>query len=130
MGVLRIALPPGPIQSPPVVVGDLVRDEDDIDPVGLQELRERFVVSASGLHGTDDLPGAGGRLVGLQPCPESLEVGPGVGDVEALLQDPGVGEAHLRHVLPLRDVDADEEPIPIRSQRLLQFPKALDSDCI
>jgi hypothetical protein len=41
-----------------------------------------------------------------------------------------VGEADLGHVLPLRDVDPNQEPVPSRPEIRLQFPKALDSDGI
>jgi hypothetical protein len=66
----------------------------------------------------------------LQVRPEGVEAHLGVGDRQGLVHELRVGEAELRHVLGLRDVDAHEEPIPVRAEIRLQFAKALDSDCI
>ena len=41
-----------------------------------------------------------------------------------------MGEADLGHMLRLRDVDPDEEPVPAGTQRRLELAKPLDSDCI
>jgi len=69
-------------------------------------------------------------LTSLEVRPEPLEPDLGVRDGELRVHELRVREPDLRHVLRLRDVDPDEEPVPIRSQRRLQFAKALDSDCI
>lgn len=114
MGILGVALPPGPIQGPAVVVGHVIRDEDDIRPVALQEAGERVMVGPRGLHGADDLRDPGLLLAPLQVRPEAFEARLGVGDRQGLVHELRVGEADLRHVLGLRDVDAHEEPIPIR----------------
>jgi len=66
----------------------------------------------------------------LQVRPEGGEARLRVGDVELLVYDPRVREPHLRHVLDLRDVEADEEPIPLGPEIRLELPKALDSDGI
>jgi hypothetical protein len=83
-----------------------------------------------GFYRADDLahPGLGPPL--FQVGPEVLEARLGVGDRYPLVQNAGVREADLGHVLRLGDVDPDEEPIPPRAQRLLELAKALDSDCI
>ena len=61
---------------------------------------------------------------------EGGEAGLGVGDDELLVQDPGVGEAHLGHVLGLRHIDPHEEPIAPSPKICLEFAKALDPDCV
>jgi hypothetical protein len=108
----------------------VVADEDDVDPLAFQEGGERLVVGARGLHGADDLGDAGLPLAPREVRPEGGDAGLRVRDPEVLVQDPGVGQADLGHVLRLRDVDPHEEPVSLGPEVRLQFPKALDSDCI
>jgi hypothetical protein len=130
VGILGIGLPPGAVQRAAVVVGHLGRDEHHIDPVAFQEGGERLVVGARRLHRAHDLDAPGLLLPPLQVHPEGREAALRVGDAELLVQDPGVGETDLGHVLGLRDVDPHEEPVALGPEVRLQFPKALDSDCI
>ncbi|MEK7377503.1 MAG: hypothetical protein AABZ71_01260 [Candidatus Binatota bacterium] len=128
MSVLGIALPPGPVQRPAIQGGHVIGDQDDIDLVAFEELGQGLVGGPRGFHGADDRGRPGLGLALLQVRPEGGEAVPGVGDAELLVQDPGVREADLGHVLGLRDVDADEEAVPRGAEVLLQFPKALDAD--
>ncbi len=112
------------------MVGDGVRDEEDLRALGLQEPGQGVVVGPRGLHGADDLADARLGPAPFQMRPEGGEADLGVGDRQLLVQDLRVGEAHLGHVLHLGDVDADQEPVPPRAEVLLQLTKALDSDGI
>jgi len=98
--------------------------------VALQEAGERLMIGPRGFHGADDLGDAGLLLPPLQVCPEAFEPRGRVGDPQGLVQELRVGEPDLGHVLDLRDVDPDQEPLPLGPEIRLQFPKALDSDCI
>jgi hypothetical protein len=109
---------------------DVVGDEDHIDPVGFQELGQGLMVGPRGLHGTDDLGGAGLPPTSLEVGPEGFEACGRVRDRQLLVQELCVGEADLGHVLGLRDVDPDQEPVALGAEVLLEFTKALDSDCI
>ncbi len=44
--------------------------------------------------------------------------------------DPGLGVPEMYHVFCLRDVEADQEPVPVRPQGRLQLPEPLDTDGI
>jgi hypothetical protein len=113
------------------VVGHGVRDEDDRRPVGLQGLGQGLVVGPGGLYRADELGDTAGLpLAGLQVRPEGGEARLGVGDHQRFVQYPGVSQADLGHMLGLGDVDPHQEPVPLRAEVLLQFTKALDSDCI
>ncbi len=130
VGVLGIALPPGPVQRPAVVVRHGVGDQHDVGAVGFQELRQGHVVGACGFHGADDLGDAGLGLPLRQVGPEGGEARLGVRDRELSVQELRVGEADLGHVLGLRHIDPHEEPVPPPAEIRLEVAKALDTDCI
>ncbi len=129
-GILPVVLVPGPVLGPPVPVGHAARDQEHVRPLGLEELGQGLVVRPRGLEAADDLPAPGRPLRLLDPRPELREAPGGVRDREGRHHDPGVGVPQMGHVLPLRDVEADEEPVPLRPESLLELAKALDSDCV
>ena len=120
--VLPVVLVPGPVLGAAVPVGHGAGDQDDVRPLRFEEAGHRLVVGPRGLQAADDLAAPRRPLRLLDPRPELGEAPGGVRDRELRDDDPGVGVPQVDHVLRLRDVEADEEPVPVRSARSPSAP--------